>query len=66
MTYKEIYSLASLLQNLLWFHPLTFLNCNLGVKHDKYGEAPKAFIVKSDPNVTEESVHEWLKDKVDA
>ena len=51
---------------MLWFHPLTFLNCNLGVKHDKYGEAPKAFIVKSDPNVTEESVHEWLKDKVDA
>ena len=36
----------------------------IGVPHDKYGEAPKAFIVKSDPNITEESINNWLQIKV--
>lgn len=36
----------------------------IGVPHEKSGEAPRAYIVKKDPNLTEQMVHDFLKDKV--
>ena len=36
----------------------------IGVEHDRYGEAPKAFIVKKDKRLEASSVEEYLKKKV--
>ena len=36
----------------------------IGVEHDKFGEAPKAFIVKKCAELEADTIHEYLEDKI--
>ena len=36
----------------------------IGVEHDKFGEAPKAFIVKKLPELEADTIHEYLEDNI--
>ena len=52
--------LEALLQN----HPKIADAAVIGVPNERLGEAPKAFVVKKDPNITEEEIVNYVASKV--
>ncbi len=39
-------------------------DCFSGIPHDKFGEVPRAYIVKGDPDVSEDVLHEFVNKEV--
>ena len=52
------------LEALLQHHPKIADAAVIGVPNERLGEAPKAFVVKKDPNVTEEEIMNYVAGKV--
>lgn len=48
------------LEEILLSHPNILDAAVIGVKHDKYGEVPKAFIVRKDEKLTSAEVQEYI------
>jgi len=52
------------LENVLRSHPEVADVAVIGVKHEKLGEAPRAYIVPKTKTLSGKSVQEFMKDKV--
>lgn len=52
------------LEDLLRSHPQIGDVAVVGVPHEKFGEAPQAFIVRTNERLTEQDVHQFVNPKV--
>lgn len=51
------------LEDILLSHPLVFDAAVIGVKHEKFGEAPKAIIVRKDSKLNAQDIQTFIKER---
>jgi 4-coumarate--CoA ligase len=52
------------LEDVIRSHPQVQDVAVIGVPHDRYGEVPRAYIVKKDPNVDKETLYSYVASEV--